>query len=81
MIKLSLPNGSSWDIEDRDTREVYEHIADFLNPEYANGNTEALTEDQHLIAADAEGWCELACIDDYYEDTRIPGLSISIEED
>lgn len=81
MIKLSLPNGSSWDIEGRDTREVYEHIADYLNPEYAKGNTDALTQEQHQIAADAEGWCELACICDYYEDPRVPGLSISIEED
>lgn len=81
MIKLNLPKGSSWDIEGRDTREVYEHIADYLNPEYAKGNTDALTQEQHQIATDAEGWCELACISDYYEDPRVPGLSISIEED
>lgn len=80
MIQLCLPNGSSWNLEDRNTREVYEHIADFLNSEYAKGNTGALTQEQHLIAADAEGWCELACICDYYEDPRLPGLSISIEE-
>lgn len=80
MIRLKLPNGSSWDLNNRDTRELYEHIADYLNPEYAKGNTDALTEEQHQIAADAEGWCELACYDDYYEDPRIPGLAISIEE-
>ena len=76
MIELTLPDGSSWNLEKEDTREVYDHIADFLNPEYANGNTDALTQEQHIIAADAEGWCELACIDDYYEDPRLPGLSI-----
>ena len=80
MIELTLPNGSNWSLDDTDTREVYDHIADFLNPEYAKGNTEALTQEQHLIAADAEGWCELACIGDYYEDPRLPGMSISIEE-
>lgn len=80
MIKLSLPNGSFWNLEELDTREVYDHIANYLNPEYAKGNTKALTQEQHLIAADAEGWCELACVCDYYEDPRLPGLSISIEE-
>lgn len=81
MIHLTLPDSSSWNLDKQDTREVYEHIADFLNPEYAKGDTNALTQEQHLIAADAEGWCELACICDYYEDPRVPGLSISIEED
>ena len=80
MIRLKLPNGTTWDLNNRDTRELYEQIADYLNPEYAKGNTDALTEEQHQIAADAEGWCELACYDDYYEDPRIPGLAISIEE-
>lgn len=80
MIHLTLPNGNSYKIKKENTREVYDHIADFLNPEYANGNTEALTKEQHIIAADAEGWCELACIDDYYEDPRMPGLSITIED-
>lgn len=79
MIQLTLPDGSSWNLEEEDTREVYEHIADFLNPEYAKGDTEAFTGAQHIIAADAEGWCELACIGEYYEDPRIPGMSISIE--
>ena len=79
MIHITLPDGSSWNLENEDTREVYDHITDFLNPEYAKGNTKALTPEQHSIAADAEGWCELACIGDYYEDRRLPGLSINIE--
>lgn len=79
MISLTLPDATSYILENEDTREVYEHIADFLNPDYAAGNTEALTAEQHMIAADAEGWCDLACEGDYYEDHRIPGMSISIE--
>lgn len=80
MIHLTLPNGNSYKIKKENTREVYERIADYLNPDYAKGDTNALTQEQHLIAADAEGWCELACIDDYYEDPRMPGLSITIED-
>ena len=80
MIVLTLPDGSSWNLENEDTREIYDHIADFLSPEYAKGNAKALTPEQHLIAADAEGWCELASIGEKYEDNRIPGLLISIEK-
>lgn len=80
MILLTLPDGSSWNLENEDTREVYEHIADFLNPEYAKGDTNALTQEQHLIAADAQGWCELACEGDIYEDSRLPGLSITVNK-
>lgn len=76
MIRLNLPNGSSWNLDGRNTREVYEHIADYLNPDYAKGDTNALTQEQHLIAADAEGWCELAYVDECYEDPRLLGLSI-----
>lgn len=81
MISLTLPDGSSYNIKKEDTWEVYEYITDFLNPEYAKGNTNALTQEQHIIAADAEGWCELACIGEYYEDPRLPGLSITLYED
>ena len=80
MIHLTLPDSTSWNLENEDTREVYEHIADFLNPKYAKGNTDALTQEQHLIAADAEGWCELAYIGEHYEDSRLLGLSITIDE-
>ena len=51
-----------------------------MNPEYAKGDCDALTQKQHLIAADAEGWCELACLGEHYETPRLPGLSIEIEE-
>lgn len=33
-----------------------------------------------MIAADAESWCELACTGEHYEDSRLPGLSITVDE-
>ena len=78
MIHLTLPDNSCWNLDKQDTREVYERIADYLNPDYAKGDTNALTQEQHLIAADAEGWCELACIGETYEDPRFPGIKIEI---
>ena len=83
MIELTLPDGTfNRYRQDRNgTREVYEQIAGFLEHDYACGrNLELISEKNHMIAADAEGWCELACIGEHYEDSRLPGLSITVDE-
>lgn len=84
MIALTLPDGTynRYKPDRNGIREIYEQIAGYLEPDYACGrNTELVSSQNHMIAADAEGWCELACIGESYEDSRIPGLTISIEEE
>ena len=83
MIALTLPDRTynRYKQDRNGTREVYEQIAGYLEPDYACGrNLELMSINHHMIAADAEGWCELACIGEEYEDSRLPGLKISIEE-
>ena len=80
MIHLTLPNGNSYKIKEENTREVYDRIASYLSPLYATGKTNTFTKSQHLIASDAEGWCELACIGETYEDPRYPGIKIEITD-
>lgn len=44
-------------------RAVYYDLVEII----FNKDSKNVTEEIHTICADAEGWCELACVGDIYE--------------
>lgn len=73
MIILKLPDGCISQLDNDDYYSVYDIIAGYLEPDISK-----ISPENHQIAADAEGWAELACVGDFYETNSLPGLTISI---
>lgn len=73
MIRLTLPNNRVYDISPKDCDKVYYLIAEFLCDDIRT-----ISQEKHQIAADAEGWAELACIGEEYRCSALPGLHIEI---
>lgn len=40
-----------------------------------------ITEDQHMVAANAESWCEIASVGEVYHNYKIAPFSIEVIED
>lgn len=74
MILLTLPDGKVHEIRHHDCTDVYRLVAGYLCGDIAH-----ISKEDHLAAAEAEGWAELACVGERYEDPDLPGLSIDIK--
>ena len=70
MIEITI---SSVTVDVFGPEEVYEFIAEYLCPDIS-----AIPEEMHMIAADAAGWAEIACVDEIYQDGRLPELTMTI---